>query len=184
MTTPPATSPDAVRVRRCARDDAHALALVSQATHLETFAGIVPGADLIAFVTQSHGAAHYAHWLTRGDMALWLAEHPRTHAPIGYAVVGPIDPEGDLVGNASDLELKRIYVLTPHHGQGLGLRLLHLAIAHAKASGAPRLVLGMNAQASARAHEFYTRQGFVEIGQRLFTVQGVDYPNLVFALPL
>lgn len=42
-----------VSLRRCGVDDANALALVGQATFLESFAGTLDGADILALELQS-----------------------------------------------------------------------------------------------------------------------------------
>lgn len=166
-------------IQRAGPGDADALAAVSQATYLETFAEIVGAGELLAYLASAHSCAHYAGWLARGDMALWLARHAGTGAPLGYAVLSPVEIEG-FTARATDLELRRIYVLATHHGGGLGHALLDGVIAEARRRGGVRLVLGMH-EDTRRSAGFYARKGFVEIGQRTFMVGDVGYPNVVLA---
>lgn len=169
-------------VRPAAAPDAGALALVAQATFLETFAGVLEGHDVVAHCGREHAAARYAGWLARPDAALWLAEVGPGAAPVGYALVAPPDlPVPDL--RASDRELKRIYVLSRFHGTGLGRALLAAAAEDVRASGGARILLGVYA-GNTRALAFYARQGFQPVAERKFRVGDRTYDDRVLALEL
>lgn len=167
-----------VVIRTAVPHDAAALALVAQATFLETYAHMIPVADLLAFCRGEHGEARYAAWLADGAHRLWLAEAAGTRAPVGYALVSP--PDLPVTTNAHDLELKRIYSLNRTHGSGLGSRLMQAAVEGATAAGARRLLLGVHSD-NGRALAFYARQGFVQAGVRKFRVGGQVYDDLVLA---
>lgn len=170
------------RVRRAVAADADALAAVGAASFLETFAGVLEGADILAHCARQHAGPVYADWLGRTDTALWLAETGHGAAPVGYAVLTPAalplpDPRAD------DLELKRIYLLHRFHGGGLGARLLRAAVEEARVRGARRLALGVYA-GNERAQEFYRRAGFRAVGERRFQVGERHYEDAVMALEL
>src|SRR5687768_10971253 len=98
-----------LRLRSCAAGDEAALALVGQASFLETFAGILGGRDIVQHCERAHARSVYRAWLDDSACALWLAEVAPGDAPVGYAVVAPAQlPLADL--DPSDLELKRIYL--------------------------------------------------------------------------
>lgn len=168
-------------LRQCASGDEAALALVGQATFLETFAGILGGEDIVAHCANAHTAHLYRTWLSDPDYALWLVESHPGNAPVGYMVVAP--PQLPLPDTAGDLELKRIYLLGKFQGGGIGKRLLSTAIAHATAAGARRLLLGVYAH-NKNAIGFYERIGFSKIGNRKFNVGGTDYDDHIMGLPL
>lgn len=170
-----------VDIRPCAPGDESALALVGQATFLETFAGILAGQGVLAHCAQAHAAALYRTWLSSPDYALWLAEAQPGVAPVGYLVVGP--PQLPLPDTAGDLELKRIYLLGRFQGGGLGSRLASTAITHAREAGARRLLLGVYAQNEA-AIGFYARLGFRKLGSRRFNVGGQEYEDDIMGLSL
>ena len=65
------------RLRAGRPGDESALALVGQATFLETFAGILDGRDVVAHCQREHAPARYAEWLGRPTAATWLAELER-----------------------------------------------------------------------------------------------------------
>ena len=102
-------------------------------------------------------------------------------APVGYAVLGPADLPLETGGR--DMELKRIYVLHRFHGEGIGRRLMHMALDGATATGAGRLLLGFF-DGNHRALAFYARHGFVEAGRKPFQVGSRVYDDLVLGRPL
>ena len=57
-------------IRRASSADDAALAVVGQATFLETFAGVLDGAAIVAHCREAHSAARYRQWLEQ-DVALW-----------------------------------------------------------------------------------------------------------------
>lgn len=60
-------------------------------------------------------------------------------------------------------ELKRLWLLNEHHGQGLGFRMMQELLSFARAHGYKRMRLETDAVAQSRAVEFYKRLGFHEI---------------------
>jgi len=167
----------AIAIRRAGPADAAALALVAQATFLETFAGEIEGADILAHASNKCGEAYFTAWLAEGG-ALWLAEIEPGGAPVGYA--GLCAPDLPVTIEVSDVELRRIYALSRFHGSGMGPALLAAACAHARAERARRMLLGVKADNN-RALSFYRRSGFADIGARRFRVGDNIYDDLVLA---
>lgn len=60
-------------------------------------------------------------------------------------------------------ELKRLWLLTEYHGQGLGYRILQELLTFAREKGYKRIRLETDALAQSRALEFYKQLGFYEI---------------------
>lgn len=60
-------------------------------------------------------------------------------------------------------ELKRLWLLTEYHGQGLGYRMLRELLSIAKNMGYKRIRLETDPVAQSRALHFYKRIGFYEI---------------------
>jgi len=172
----------ATEIRPCRTDDDLALSLVGQATFLETFAGVLGGADILAHCASAHSADHYRTWLATPSYALWLVEAQPGDAPVGYMVVAPAQlPLPD--ATSDDLELKRIYLLNKFRGGGIGRRLLEVATKHTRASVARRLLLGVYAHNDS-AIAFYERVGFRSLGSRKFNVGGKDYDDIIMRLSL
>ncbi|HEX5377859.1 MAG TPA: GNAT family N-acetyltransferase [Phenylobacterium sp.] len=167
-----------IRLRPCGPGDAPALALVGQATILETYAQVLPLADLLAHCSGQHGEALYADWLARPDHRLWLVQVAATGAPVGYMALTP--PDLPVPAGPRDVELRRIYLLKPFHGGGLGARMMRTVIEAAEAAGFERLLLSVYSQ-NAQALDFYARQGFTQAGVQKFRVGANDYDDLVLA---
>lgn len=167
-------------IRPCEPRDAEALALVGQATFLETYAGVLPAIDILAHCRTEHGQALYADWLAKPDHRLWAAD-VEGGALVGYAALTP--PDLPLPTGETDVELKRIYLLNRFHGSGVGARLMTTAIEAAREAGYARMLLGVFG-GNARAIAFYARQGYAEAGVRKFRVGANEYDDLVLARAL
>lgn len=170
-----------IAIRECGPADAAALALVGQATFLESYADVLPGADILAHAEHEHARARYAGWLGEPGYRLWLAEMAEGSAPVGYAMLAP--PDLPVPTDRWDVELKRIYLLHRFHGTGVGARLMAAAVEAALAQGARRLLLGVYGD-NRKAMSFYGRQGFTRAGERKFQVGANLYDDLVLARPL
>lgn len=171
-----------IGIRRAGPGDEHALAAVGAASFLETFAGVLEGADILRHCHEQHAAALYARWLADPAYRIWLAEVSPGTAPVGYLVLSPANlPVSD--PRAEDREVKRIYLLHRFQGHGIGAALMRAAIDEAAAQGAPRLLLGVYAHNHA-AIAFYRKAGYETVGQRRFQVGGREYDDQVLALSL
>lgn len=171
-----------IDIRPCGPQDAGALALVGQATFLETYATVLPAADILAHCAREHGEARYAAWLARPDTyRFWAAEVAGLGATVGYVMLCP--PDLPVPTGPGDLEIKRIYLLSRFQGGGVGGRLMATAVDAAKVLGAPRVLLGVYGE-NASAIAFYARQGFTEAGVRKFQVGANTYDDLVLARAL
>ena len=169
-----------ITIRPADASDLGRLALVGAATFLETYAGNVDGADIVAHAGEAHSTEAYRALLAGPDARAWLAEVAPGGAPVGYAVLTRPDlPESQ----PGDLEIRRIYVLAPLQGRRIGVRLLNEAIAAAQAAGARRVLLGVYA-VNEGALAFYTRCGFRRVGMRDFVAGRRTYHDFVLARDL
>ena len=148
---------------------------------LETYAELIPGADIVAHSIGRHSADFYAAWLADPQITIWIAE-TATAAAIGYLVLTPATvPEPN--PSQRDLEIQRIYVLSRFHAQSIGYRLMRQAIETAEARKARQLVLGV-LKKNENAVAFYRRQGFSEIGSRTFLVGTATFNDHVMGRPI
>lgn len=170
-----------ITIRRCGPQDAAALALVGQATFLESYAGDLPASDILSHCRTQHAEALYAAWLTRSGYGLWIAEMDEGKAPVGYAAFTP--PDLPVAPRDGDIELKRIYLLHRFQGGGTGAALLNATVSAARTLGARRMLLGVYG-GNQRAIGFYGRQGFSQIGVRRFQVGDNLYDDLVLGRSL
>jgi len=161
--------------------DAGRLAMVGQATFLETFAGILNGDDILAHCARQHAPELYADWLKKPEARLWLAETERGGAPVGYLVMDK--PALPVALTQGDVEIKRIYLLHRFQGGGTGSRLMSAAFDAARAAGKTRALLGVYGR-NESAIAFYERTGFRHIGERKFQVGDTWHDDVVLARSL
>lgn len=168
-----------IAIRKCRPGDEGALALVGQASFLETFAGMIDGQDVLGHCRREHAVEKYRAWLDDGRTAIWLAEAEPGAAPVGYLVLTAPDlPRAEV--RPGDLEVKRVYLLHRFQGAGIGRRLMEEARRHAAAQGAERLLLGVYS-GNAAAIAFYERLGYRKIGTREFRVGRNGYHDFILA---
>ncbi|KAA5803496.1 GNAT family N-acetyltransferase [Alkalicaulis satelles] len=167
-----------VLVRQAEPGDERALALAGAATFLDSYAGVVDGAAIVRHCFERHTPQVYAAALADPAQALWIAEAAPGGAPVGYLHLAP--PGLPVETRPGDIEMKRIYVLSRLQRTGLGLRLLEHGLAHARAAGRSRMLLGVY-QGNERAIAFYKAQGFHQAGEREFDVGGRVYCDWVMA---
>lgn len=171
-----------IDIRPCSAADAAALALVGQATFLETYAHVLPAADILFHCEHEHGRARYAAWLDQPDeYRFWGARVSGNGPMVGYVMLGP--PDLPVPIGPGDLEIKRIYLLSRFQGGGVGWRLMTTALEAAANLGARRALLGVFGE-NANAIGFYARQGFTQAGVRKFQVGANTYDDLVLAKDL
>jgi len=183
-----AVRPPDCLIRACAPGDEPALALVGQATFLETFAGVLRGSDISAHCQRAHHPQVYRTWLQAaslqaGSACAWLAETAQGAAPVGYLVLAAADLPAVADIGPDDLEIKRVYLLHRFQRMGLGRRLMDTARVHARRRGGRRLLLGVYSRNS-EAIAFYRTLGYDTVGTRTFRVGDTDCQDLILALPL
>jgi ribosomal protein S18 acetylase RimI-like enzyme len=167
-----------ITIRPCGPADAAALALVGQATFLQSYADSLPAADIAHHCAHEHSEARYGAWLNNPAYRIWGADLAPGGVLVGYAVMSPPDLPG--ATEPGDVELKRLYLLHRFHGGGTGAALMGAVVEAAEAAGFRRLLLGVYGE-NAAAIAFYARQGFAQAGVRKFQVGAQVYDDLVLA---
>jgi len=169
-----------IAIRRAEASDALCIAVLGTQVFLDTYAtdGIRPALAHEALETLSPGVI--AELLAESANAFLIAE-VRAHL-VGFVHL-TAHTGHERVPFASPSELKRLYVQERFTGRGLGKALLGRAEATARASGATGIWLTAWS-GNTRALGFYANQGYVELGPTLFTVQGEQYENTLYAKSL
>jgi diamine N-acetyltransferase len=153
-------------IRRALASDAPAVADLGARTFSDTFAHLYPPEDLAAFLAEAHAPAKVAAEIADPAMGVWLAE--RDGAAVGYAVAGPCHLPHPEVTPACG-ELQRIYVDKAAQGEGLGGRLMEIALDWLERDGPRRLWIGVWS-GNVGAQRLYERAGFRKVGEYGFKV--------------
>jgi ribosomal protein S18 acetylase RimI-like enzyme len=171
MTAPvsPGASLGEILIRRATDDDASGVAQFAQRTFVETFAAENTPEDMAAHVAKSFGPVIQLGEIRDPDMITLLAELGPTMA--GFAQVRRRTPPPCVTG-VPPVELHRFYVDRPFHRRGIAQALMRSVDDVARELGGRTLWLGVW-ERNARAIAFYTKCGFVDVGEHAF-IFGTD----------
>lgn len=155
--------------------DGPALAVMARQSFTETFGTLYDPADLSAFLDEAFGPNGLQAQLSDPDFAIRLALHDS--AIVGFVKMGPVTFPGEWRPDA--IELYQFYVLSPWHGTGVAQEMMAWALDHARSHGAREVILSVYVD-NHRAHRFYERYGFRDIGRIAFRVgTTMDDDNLM-----
>ena len=158
--------------------DAERMAALGERAFTETFGHLYSPQDLALFL-QNHSPAKWREDLADPDCAVCVGEVDRE--AVAYAKLLP--PDVPIAITVPALEIKQFYVLNGWHGTGVAARLMHWAIAEARARGAEELYLSVFT-GNERAQRFYTRHGFEEVARQKFMVGTHADEDIVMRLAL
>ncbi|MEO7503673.1 MAG: GNAT family N-acetyltransferase [Sphingomicrobium sp.] len=144
--------------------DAPAIAALFADCFTATFGALYAPHNLAAFLARLTPEA-FAAEIADPAFAFRLAEVEGTLA--GFIKLGPPDLPGDTPPDT--IELRQLYVLGPWQGAGIAAELTDWAFAEARKRHACHLQLSVYID-NHRAHRFYEKRGFVEVGQYRFMV--------------
>ena len=170
----------AVQIRRASVADAAALAAFGARSFAETFGAFHTPADLAMHLAEAFGVPQQMAELADPAMVTLLAEIDGAIAGFTQVYAGEVP---DCVTGPAPIEIKRFYVDTPWHGQGVAQRLIAAAFDVGRERGAQTVWLGVW-EHNPRAIAFYRRQGFTQVGAHTFMVGTDATTDLLFARPL
>src|SRR5258708_30908117 len=154
---PLATAADAERLRSFAAEAFH-----------DTYESHNTPADMERYVADAFTVERQTAEITGADSTVLLAEHSEESGfvhVVGYAhLIRSAPPPA--VGPAP-IELKRFYVGRKWHGQGIAQALMDATLDAARMGGARTIWLGVW-EVNRRAIAFYTKSGFVPLGELSF----------------
>jgi ribosomal protein S18 acetylase RimI-like enzyme len=155
--------------------DGPALAAMARESFTETFGALYDPKDLGAFLDEAFGPNGLPSQLSDPDFAIRLALDDGKI--VGFVKMGPVTFPGEWRPDA--IELYQFYVLSPWHGKGVAQAMMDWALDHARSHGAREVILSVYVD-NHRAHRFYERYGFRDIGRIAFRVgTTVDDDNLM-----
>jgi diamine N-acetyltransferase len=163
--------------RRANLSDALCLSALATQVFLDTYATEGIRAWLAREVQEHLSPSAMAELLANPGTEFLLAErsgHLVAFAQLAYSASHP------LVVSERPAELERLYVQSPFTSRGVGTTLLQHTEASAVAHGAGTLWLTAWV-GNHRALQFYTRQGYRELGSTSYTFEDESFENRLFA---
>lgn len=170
-----------MHIRQLTLADLDQLQSISRTTFHETFAADNSEADMAHYLEHNFSASRLAQELVNPESRFYFAEDDDGNA-LGYlktntgaAQSAPQNPQA--------LEIERIYVLSAHHGQGVGAALYRQARHDAEQQGAPYLWLGVW-EHNRSALQFYQKHGFTAFASHTFTLGSDAQTDILMKLDL
>ncbi len=161
-----------ITVRSATVADAPALSRLAAATFRDTFAADNTPDDMARYMAEAFTPAKQAAEIADPGAVVLLAElHGEArNAPVlvGYAHLVDGEVPAAVTGPAP-MELKRLYVAREWRGRGAAPALMDASLAAARARGRATLWLGVW-ERNPRAAAFYTKYGFVRVGEHVFVL--------------
>ena len=170
----------AITFRRATVADAATLAAFGAKTFADTFGAFHSASDLAMHLDEAFGVPQQTAELADPATVTLFVESDGTLAGFTQVYAGEV-PE--CVTGPAPIEIKRFYVDTPWHGQGVAHRLIAAAYDVARARGARTVWLGVW-EHNPRAIAFYRRQGFTQVGAYTFMVGTDATTDLIYARAL
>ena len=170
-----------MHIRQLTLADLDQLQSISRTTFHETFAADNSEADMAHYLEHNLSASRLAQELVNPESRFYFAEDDDGNA-LGYlktntgaAQSEPQDPQA--------LEIERIYVLSAHHGRGVGAALYRQARHDAEQQGAPYLWLGVW-EHNRSALQFYQKHGFTAFASHTFILGSDAQTDILMKLDL
>lgn len=175
----------AITIRTAQVRDASALSRLGATTFRDTFEDSNTPDDMARYLAEAFTPEQQAAEIADSSSVLFLAEHRSDDGLaelIGYAhLVSGEAPE--VVRGPAPMELKRLYVDRAWHGQRVAQALMDASLEAARARGAQTLWLGVW-ERNPRAVAFYTKYGFVRVGEHTFVLGSDAQTDWLFARAL
>lgn len=180
MTRSPIVEDPLPDIRKADRSDAGPLSRLAESTFRDTFSAMNTAQDM-----DLHCRSRYSEAIQAGEIA-------------DPAVVTLLsEDEGKLVGFAqlrwdgtpacvsavAPGEIQRLYVARDWHGKGVAQALMRACIDAMQARGSDVVWLGVW-ERNPRAISFYTKCGFVEVGDHVFPLGGDPQRDVIMARPV
>ncbi len=167
-------------IRKATPADAAALAGIAEATFRATFAPANTSANLELHCRRSYGTALQFAEIADPGMVTLLTEI--SGQLVGFAQVRWADAPG-CVATAHPGEIHRLYVREGWHGKGIAHRLMNACVAELGRRGCDAVWLGVW-EHNPRAIAFYTKCGFVAVGDHVFQLGEDPQRDVVMTMPL
>jgi diamine N-acetyltransferase len=158
-----------ITMRRATPADARLLATLAAEAFADTFGADNRASDMSAYLATAFGESMQRAELADPRITVFFAERGRD--PVGYAMLREGEaPEA--VGDASVIEIARLYSFKRWIGSGVGAALMRHCL-DAAASRGRRTVWLSVWEHNPRAIAFYRRWGFADVGAKSFQL-GTD----------
>lgn len=168
-------------IRQPTPDDAPALAEVSRATFVDTFAHLYSAENLNMFLEEVYSVEAVASDIANPDRLLRVVE--RDGVMIAYCKIGLTYGFEHDVGDRKVMELKQLYLRAEAQGTGIAQELMQWAFDEARTRGFDAIALTVWSE-NYKAQRFYEKHGFAKWADTYFMVGNHRDDEYIYGLDL
>ncbi len=164
-------------IRRAETKDASALAILAEKTFRDTFEADNSGADMDQHCKDTYSAQIQTREILDPEMDTFVCQHEQ--ALIAYTQLS-WQAAPSCVQASNPVEIRRFYVDSPWHGQGIAQTMMKTLLEHVASKNADQIWLGVW-EHNPRAQRFYQKMGFLEVGDHVFQLGSDPQRDLILS---
>ena len=167
------------KIRPAKKEDSKKLSILYKQVYIHTYGREGVSDEFANFITKQFSIERLKHIITTVEDAILVAEFRNN-------LVGVLEIEFDKVcpiDNFTAPELNKIYILDWFCGKGIGHLLIEKSEETLKLRGYNQVWVWL-LESNTRAHNFYLKNNYQDIGKAPFKMEENTYMNIVMRKPL
>ncbi len=164
-------------IRKAQPNDASALAVLAEITFRETFGADNSSQDMDQHCTQAYSATIQTLEILDPNTDTFVCEFE--NELIAYAQLSWLKAPSCVTAQ-HPVEIRRFYVDSPWHGQGIAGALMNHVLEHVAIKNADQIWLGVW-EHNPKARRFYQKMGFLEVGDHVFQLGSDPQRDLILS---
>jgi diamine N-acetyltransferase len=165
-------------IRKAEPNDAGALARLAERTFRDTFGTDNSSADMDQHCRETYSTKIQTREILDPNIDTFVCEFE--NELIAYTQLSWLQAPS-YVTALKPVEIKRFYVNSPWHGQGIAGALMNHLLEHVESKHADQIWLGVW-EHNPRAQRFYQKMGFLEVGEHVFQLGNDPQRDLILSL--
>jgi len=158
--------------------DAEVLALIGRLTYNESHGHFIDDKnDLAKYLDENFSVSNMKQKISDPENLFFIAY--AGDLPVGYAKI-VLNAKHESIASKNSCRLQRIFILADFIPLKIGLQLLSFVEEEVRELKLDAIWLSVYIK-NHRAIRFYEKNGFKEVGELSFLVNGTHYPNIVFS---
>ena len=165
-------------IRKANPNDASALGNLAEKTFRDTFGVANNPADMDQHCLESYSTEIQTREILDPNIDTFVCVFE--NQLIAYTQLNWLHAPSYLTAQ-NPVEIKRFYLDSPWHGQGIASALMHHVLEHVKSKNADQIWLGVW-EHNPKAQRFYQKMGFFEVGEHVFQLGNDPQRDLILSL--
>ena len=164
-------------IRKAKPNDAVALAKLAEKTFRDTFGADNSATDMDQHCLEAYGAQIQTLEILDPEIDTFVCEFE--NQLIAYTQLSWLQAPS-CVQAVNPVEIRRFYVNSPWHGQGIAQTMMNRLLEHVTSKNADQIWLGVW-EHNPKARRFYQKMGFLEVGDHVFQLGSDPQRDLILS---